>query len=71
MSATNFYTIFYLYYPATGNFFTHVGEFGMALHEMWEVSALPMGSLPCEEYFPCEAVLALLEIQEPALFETY
>ena len=43
----------------------------MALHEMWEVSALPLGSFPYEEYFPCEAELALLEKQEPALFETY
>jgi len=43
----------------------------MALNEMWEVSALLMGSLPYEEYFPCEAELALLEMQEPALFETY
>ena len=38
---------------------------------MWEVSALPLGSLPYEEYFPCETELALLEKQEPALFETY
>jgi len=30
-----------------------------------------MGSLPHEEYFPCEAELALLEKQESALFETY
>ena len=30
-----------------------------------------LGSLPYEEYFPCEAELALLEKQEPALFETY
>jgi len=36
----------------------------MALHEMWEVSALPMGYLPYEEYFPCEAELALLEKQK-------
>ena len=43
----------------------------MALHEMWEVSTLPMGSLPYEEYFPCEAELTLLEKQEPAMFETY
>ena len=43
----------------------------MALHEMWNVSALPMGSFPYEEYFPCEAELTLLEKQEPALFETY
>ena len=38
---------------------------------MWEVSTLSLGSLPYEEYFPCEAELALLEKQEPALFETY
>ena len=70
MSVANFYAIFKLYCPATGIFFTRVGELGMALHEMWEVSALLMGSLPYEEYFPCEAELALLEKKEPALFET-
>jgi len=43
----------------------------MALHEMWEIFALPVGSLPYEEYFPCEAELTLLEKHEPALFETY
>ena len=42
----------------------------MALHEMWEVSALPLGSFLYEEYFPCEAELALLEKQEPALLES-
>ena len=70
MSVANFYAIFELYCPATGTFFTLVGELGMALHEMWEVSALPMGSLPYEEYFPCEVELALLEKQELTLFET-
>ena len=50
MSVANFYAIFKLYYPAIGTFFTPVGELGMALHEMWEVSALPIGSLPYEEY---------------------
>ena len=38
---------------------------------MWEVSALLLGSFPYEEYFPCEAELALLVKQEPTLFETY
>jgi len=71
MSVANSYAIFELYCPATGTFFTPVGELGMALHKMWEVSALPLGSFPYEEYFPCEAKLALLEKQEPALFETY
>ena len=65
------HAIFELYCPALGTFFTPVGELGLALHEIWEVSALPFGSLPYEEYFPCEAELALLEKQEPALFETY
>jgi len=71
MSVVNFYAIFELYCPATGTFFTLVGELGMTLHEMWEVSALLMGSLPYEEYFPLEAKLALLKKQERALFETY
>ena len=71
MSVANFYAIFELYCPATGTFFTPVGELDMDLHEMWEVSALPMGSLPYKEYFPCEAELALLEKHESALFETY
>ena len=71
MSVANFYAIFELYCPVTGTFFTPVGELGMALHEMWEVSALPLSALPYEEYFLCEAELALLEKQEPALFETY
>ena len=38
MSVANFYAIFELYCPATGTFFTLVGELGMTLHEMWEVS---------------------------------
>ena len=67
----NFYAIFELFCPATWTFFTPVGELGLALYEMWEVSALPMGSLSYKEFFPCEAELALLEKQEPALFETY
>jgi len=61
MSVVNFYAIFELYCPGIGTFFTPVGELGMGLHEMWEVSALLMGFLPYEEYFPCEAELALLE----------
>jgi len=69
MSVANFYAIFELYCPVTGTFFTPLGELGMALHEMWEVSALQMGFLPYEAL--CEAELALLEKQEHALFETY
>ena len=52
MSVANFYAIFELYCLAKGIFFTPTSKLGMALHEMWEVSALPKGSLPYEEYFP-------------------
>jgi len=61
MSVANFFAIFELFCPTTGAFFTPVGELGTILHEIWEVSVLPMRSLPYEEYFPCEAELALLE----------
>ena len=71
MSVANFYAIFELYCPTAGTLFTPMGELGMTLHEIWEVSTLPIGSLPYEDYFLCESELAFLEKQEPALFETY
>ena len=52
-------------------FFTPINELNMALHEMWEVSNLYIGSKPYEEYFPCAEELAQLEKDEPALYETY
>jgi len=48
MSVANFYAIFELYCLAIRTFFTPVGELGMTLHEMWEVSALPIRYLPYE-----------------------
>jgi len=55
VSVPNFYALLELYYPSFGTFFTPVGELGLALHEMSEISNLPPGSLPYEEYFPCTA----------------
>ena len=54
----NFYTVLEMYCPVSGTFFTLIGELGMALHEMWEVSNLFMGSKPYEECFPCAEELA-------------
>ena len=71
ISIPNFYAILKMYCPASGTFFITVNELGMALHEMWEVSNLPMGSKPYEEYFPCAEELAQLEKDEPAMYETY
>jgi len=38
---------------------------------MWEVSNIPMGSLPYKEHFPCVMEMEQLEKEDPALFETY
>ena len=37
ISVPTFYAIMEMYCPASGTFFTPVGELGMMLHEMWEV----------------------------------
>jgi len=65
-----FYAILEMYCLASGTFFTAVGKLGMALHEMWGVSNLPMGSLPYAGYFLCAEELAQLKKKEPALYET-
>ena len=71
ISIPTFYAILEMYCPALRAFFTPVGKLGMALHEMSEVSNLPMGSLPYKEYFLYAEELAQLEKKEPALYETY
>ena len=60
ISIPTFYAILEMYCPVSGTFFTPVNELEMALHEMWEVSNFPMGSLPYEEYFLCAEELAQL-----------
>ena len=65
---------FELYCPASGTFFTHVSELGLALHEIWKISNLSMGlagSMSYEEYFPCIIELEQIEKDDPDLFETY
>jgi len=56
--------------PSVGTFFTPVSELGMALHEMWEVSNLPIGSM-LYDYFPCAEEFAQLEKDKPAMYEMY
>ena len=68
---SNFFTIFELYCPASRTFFTPVSELELALHEIWEIFNLPMGSIPYEEYFPCTMELEQMEKDEPEMFETY
>jgi len=52
MSVPNFYAIFELNCPATGTFFTHVGELGMALYEMWESLLCQWDLFPVKNIFP-------------------
>ena len=54
-----------------GPFFTPVSELGLALHEMWEISNLSMGSMPYEEYFPCAIELEQMEKDDQEMFKTY
>jgi len=71
ISMPHFFVIFKLCCPATGTFFTTVGKLRLALHEMWEISNLPMGSMSYEEYFPCTIKLKKMEKDDPEMFETY
>ena len=69
ISMPNLFAIFKLYCPASGTFFTPVGELGLALLK-WE-SNLPMGSMPYEEYFSCMMELEKMEKDNLEMFETY
>ena len=51
-STQHFYAILEWYNPETCTFFTPIGEIGLALHEMYEVSGLMIGDAPYEEYVP-------------------
>ena len=71
ISMPNFFGIFEPYYPASRSFFTPVSEVGLALHEMWEISNLLLGSMPYEKYFPYTMELEQMEKDNPDMFETY
>jgi len=71
ISVPNFFAVLERYNPHSGTFFTPVGEMRLALHELWEVSKLPMGDLPYEEYFPGDQELRQLARDEPELYEVY
>jgi len=59
-----------LYNSNTCIFFTPSRELGFALHEIFEVSGLPMRELPYEEYIPSTEELHLLKKEAPEVYET-
>lgn len=44
---------------------------GLALHELYEVSGLPIGDDPYEEYVPTGEELHLLKAQNPMVYDIY
>jgi len=60
-SSHNFYGVLEHYNPLTDTFFTPVGEMGLTLHELYEISGLVMGDAPYEEYVPTSEELHLLK----------
>lgn len=70
-SRFHFLSILELYYPETDIFFTPVGKMGLALHELYEVSSLPIGEFLCEEYVITGEELHLLHAQDALVYDTY
>jgi len=70
-SSQNFFGVLERYNPLTGTFFTPVGEMGLALHELHEVSGLATRNLPYEEYIPTTEELNLMKKGSPEVYETY
>ena len=67
----HFFVILERYNIETCTFFTPVGEKGLALHEIYEVSGLVMGDIPYEEYVPSAEELHLMEDSAPLVYVTY
>lgn len=57
----HFFSILELFNPGTWTFFTLIGEMGLALHELYKVSRLPMNEVPYEEYVSTVLALHLLK----------
>jgi len=69
--SNHFFAMLEGYNPETCTFFNPVGEMGLALHEMYEVSGLVMGDIPYEEYVPSAEELHLMEDSAPLVYATY
>ena len=70
-SIQHFYTILEWYNLEICTFFIPIGEMGLALHEMYEVSGLMIGDAPYEEYIPSKEKLHLLKKRDHLVYETY
>lgn len=55
----------------TGTFFTPIGEMGLTLHEMYDISRLPWGDEPYEEYTPTGEEFEELDRRYPDFLAVY
>ncbi|XP_020250869.1 uncharacterized protein LOC109828251 [Asparagus officinalis] len=71
VSCRHFLALLETYMPDSNTFMTSGGELGLALHEMYQVSSLPMGDCPYQEYFPSNQQLEWLKKDTPDMHDTF
>ncbi|ONK56835.1 uncharacterized protein A4U43_C10F13590 [Asparagus officinalis] len=71
MSVPHFLALLELYNPDANTFLTKHGELGLALHEMYKISGLPMGNMIYQEYFPSNKELQQLKSWTPNRYNTF
>ncbi|ONK80915.1 uncharacterized protein A4U43_C01F23170 [Asparagus officinalis] len=71
MSIPHFLVLLELYNPDANTFLTKHGELGLALHEMYKISDLPMGNMIYQEYFPSNKELQQLRSRTPNRYNTF
>ncbi|ONK66765.1 uncharacterized protein A4U43_C06F11710 [Asparagus officinalis] len=71
MSVPHFLALLELYNPNANTFLTKHGELGLALHEMYKISSLPMRNMIYQEYFPSNKELQQLKSRTPNRYNTF
>ncbi|XP_020263338.1 uncharacterized protein LOC109839321 [Asparagus officinalis] len=70
VSCRHFLALLETYIPESNTFLTSGGELGLALHEMHQVSGLPIGDCPYQEYFPSNLQLERLKKDTLDMYDT-
>jgi len=70
-STQHFYAMLERFNPETCTFITPIGEIGLALYEMYEVSVLVIGDAPYKKYVPSTEEQHMLKKSDPLVCQTY
>ncbi|MFG1569989.1 hypothetical protein ACDT16_13995, partial [Staphylococcus aureus] len=71
INQSQFLALLERYHESTGTFLFPGGEMGLALHEMRDISRLPWGEEPYEEYTPSQEEFMGLENKFPEMMAVY